>query len=233
MRRRRWALIAPAAVALVGCSSLPGPATLRPPPLPRDDAAVFHSLLPGEPPPALGSPESAWQALAEPPAMVAAAGDGLTLTSVPGRRAWASPRLPMAPLRDPVPGQVEELTWRAAVRLDAGARFFIVCELRFAGEPGALLVQATPFDVQVTHDADRPEGGTSDSISRLVGDGNAHFWRLRLDGAGTQLRLNGTAVWSFGGHRSLTRVAFGETRTDALHAGTMTLRDVVYVRRPA
>ena len=35
------------------------------------------------------------------------------------------------------------------------------------------------------------------------------------------------------GPRALSRLAFGETRTDEEHGGTMLLRDLIYVRRPA
>jgi hypothetical protein len=70
-------------------------------------------------------------------------------------------------------------------------------------------------------------------VSRLVGDGQVHFWRLRLDEAGVQLRLDGTVVWQLAGKRSLARIALGDTRTDSLHGGKMLLRNVVYVRRPA
>ncbi|MGH2369291.1 MAG: hypothetical protein ACRDI2_13945, partial [Chloroflexota bacterium] len=121
--------------------------------------------------------------------------------------------------------------WEASVTV--ARRFFIVCELRFAGEPGALLVQATPFDVQVFQDPARPGGATSHSVPRLVGDGEPHFWRLRLAGGRLALHLDGSIIWTLDGPRSLARVAFGETRTDDQHAGTMLLRDVIYVRRPA
>ena len=155
------------------------------------------------------------------------------ITSIPGRRAFASPRLPVAAL-DPVASRRhEELSWTAAVTVDPSVRFFIICELRFAGEAGAILFQATPFDVQVTEDSERPGGGSSVSLPRLIGDGGRHSWRLRLREAGTQVLLNGSPIWTLEGHRALAWVAFGETRTDALHGGQMTLSDVVYVRRPA
>jgi hypothetical protein len=228
-----------AGAALAGCDApgvreaARGAATaLRPPAAARDRATVFQSLLRGDPVVSLAAPNSPWQASAEPPATVEATPDGIRVVSEPGRVAWVSPRLPLAPLLEHAPGQVEELTWEATLTLAPTRRFFVVCEVRFAGEPGALLIQATPFDLQVTQDAARPGGGTSQSVSRLVGDGTPHFWRLRLDGARVELRLDGSTVWALEGGRALARVAFGETRTDALHGGTMLLRDVVYVRRP-
>jgi hypothetical protein len=136
-------------------------------------------------------------------------------------------------------GQVEEVTWEASVSLER--RYFIVCELRFAGEPGAILVQATPFDLQVHHDPERPpppgasgagSSGRSESIPRLAGRGENHFWRLRLAGGRLDLRLDGSTVWSLEGPRALSRLAFGETRTDDEHGGEMRLRDLIYVRRP-
>ena len=225
----RRAALAGALAILAGCRGVP-PA-LRPPSPPADRAAVFHAFLAGEPSPPLASSESPWQVLAEPPATAESSQEGLRLTSAPGRRVWASPRLPISYLNAAPAGQVEELTWETVLTLSQ--RFFVICELRFAGETGALLVQATPFDLQVFQDADRPGGGTSTSVSRLVGNGRPHAWRLRLDGQGLDLRLDSSTIWSLPGAHPLARVAFGETRTDGLHGGTMLLRDVVYVRRPA
>jgi hypothetical protein len=199
--------------------------------LPVDRAVVFQSLLTGEPAAPLNAPGAPWQVAAEPPSTVEISPDGLRLTGAPGRRAWASPRLPVSPLNGAVPGQVEELTWDAVLTLSQ--RFFVVCELRFAGEPGALLIQATPFDLQISQDANRPGGGTSSSVSRLVGDGKTHSWRIRLDGQRLELRLDGSTVWSLDGDRALARLAFGETRSDGLHGGDLLLHDVIYVRRPA
>ena len=74
------------------------------------------------------------------------------------------PGLPVALLNAVPEAQVEEVAWESTVAV--GQRFFIVCELRFAGEPGAILIQATPFDLQVHHDPERPPpreppGGTA------------------------------------------------------------------------
>lgn len=198
--------------------------------VPRDRAAVFQDLGRGQAPPSLRAPGSCWAGTADDPARIEATAAGLRLVSEPGRRAWVSPRLPLAPLDGIPPGQIEDLTWEASIEVQR--RFFIVCELRFADEPGALLVQATPFDVQVFQDPERPAGGTSESVSRLVGNGSTHFWRVRLAGGRLDLRLDGTTIWSRQGPRAFARVAFGETRTDDGHGGTMLLRDVVYVRRP-
>ena len=175
--------------------------------------------------------DARWQVAADDPGSVEVAGDALRLAGPAAHRAWASPRLPLTPLNGALPGQVEELTWDTTLRLEQ--RFFVVCELRFSGEPGAILVQATPFDLLVFHDAARPQGGRSESISRLVGDGTLHLWRLRLDATATTLWLDGSVVWTLPGARTLARIAFGETRGDSQHGGAMLLRNVVYVRRPA
>jgi hypothetical protein len=290
MRRRHalWyfnagALLAGCAPARLDTLASLVPPTLRPLPLPRDSAAVFHGLLRDEPVRPLSAPDSPWLTYADPPSTVEAGPGLLRLHSVPDRRVWASPRLPVTPLAvlaqpatlpaperqgaaagaaagagapsasapgpaaaapvspdaqpggppfafGPPAGTVEELTWET--RLTLHGRFFVVCELRFTGEPGALLVQATPFDLQVFHDPARPQGGTSHSVSRLLHEGMPHYWRLRLASGRTELHLDGSVVWTLDGARSLSRVAFGETRTDELHGGTMELRDVVYVRRP-
>jgi hypothetical protein len=215
------------AAALSGCAI---PDRLQPPAAPADRSVVFHALLTGQAAAPLGAPDSPWMVEAEPPAAVAIEGGTLRITSVPGRRAWASPRLPFTPLLDAAPGQIEDLLWEGAITLEH--RYFIVCELRFSAEPGAILIQATPFDIQVFHDTERPGGGVSESVSRLVGHGGTHFWRLRLAGARLDLSLDGSTIWTRDGVPPLARVAFGETRTDPLHGGTMRLRDLVYVRRP-
>jgi hypothetical protein len=223
-------MLAAAVLLLSGCT-LRLPPGLRAPAIPAEPVATFQAAMLGRVQPPLTSPASPWQLGAEPPASVEAAGDALRIASGPGSPAWASPLLPFTPLNAPRSSQVEELTWDSAVTLTQ--RFFIVCALRFAAEPGAILFQATPFDLQISQDATRPEGGRSESVSRLVGDGAVHFWRLRLDDSGLQLRLDGSVVWQLPGRRQLAHVAFGETRSDAQHGGTMLLRNVVYFRRPA
>lgn len=233
-RLKRRSLLREAALGasgvLLGCAPDAQTAGVFPADLPRDRAAVFQDLGRGQALPALRGPDSRWAGTADDPARIEATAAGVRLVSEPGRRAWVSPRLPLATLDGILPRQIEELTWEA--RIEVQRRFFIVCELRFAGEPGALLVQATPFDLQVFQDPERPAGGTSESVSRRVGNGSTHFWRVRLAGGRLDLRLDGTTIWSREGPRALARVAFGETRTDEGHGGTMLLRDVVYVRRP-
>jgi hypothetical protein len=199
--------------------------------VPLEAATVFRAFPPGGPPDTLNGPDSRWAAGADEPARVEATPEGLRLTSVPGRRAWAVPSLPVAPLGAAPPDQSEELTWDGTVAVDQ--RYFIVCELRFAGEPGAVLVQATPFDTQVSFDPERPDGGKSESLPRQVGDGATHFWRLRVAGGRVDLLLDGSPLWSLDGRRALAQVAFGEIRTDDGHGGAMLLRDLNYVRRPA
>jgi hypothetical protein len=198
--------------------------------LPRDRAAGFTALGPSQPVQPVTGPDARWAAAADDPASVEVNPEGLRLTSFPGRRAWASPHLPVAPIGAIHPAQIEDLSWNADIAVER--RFFIVCELRFAEEPGAVLIQATPYDLQVTHDPERPSGGRSESVSRLVSAGGAHFWRLRLTAGRLDLFLDGAPVWSTTGPRSFARIAYGETRTDDEHGGTMLLRDLVYVRRP-
>lgn len=219
------------ATAVVGCA--PRLSAIAPGSPPRDRAAVFQSLLPGQPVLALGLPDNPWHVVAEPPSAVRLDGASLVIQTAPGRRAFASPRAPFAPLGYSPPRFVEELSWLARVTIAPGQRFFILCEMRFGGEPGAILLQPTPFDLQVTLDPERPAGGTSASLSRLLGDGREHAYRLRATEQRLDLLLDGSPLWSLDGRRTLSSVAFGETRTDALHGGELRLRDVVYVRRPA
>jgi hypothetical protein len=218
------------ASGLVACSSrLSGIAPNQPP---RDRAAVLQTLLRGQPVPPIGVPENPWHIVSEPPSDVRLDTGVLVIRSEPGRRAFASPRAPFAPVGYAPPRFVEELAWLARVSITPGQRFFILCELRFAGEPGAILLQPTPFDLQITLDSERPGGGTSHSVSRLLGDGREHAYRLRATEERLDLFLDGSPIWALAGRRALSSVAFGETRTDSLHGGELRLRDVVYVRRP-
>jgi hypothetical protein len=218
-----------AALALPACG-VDTDLFLRRPDPPRDGAAAFTAFGPSQPPQPVTGPDARWAATADHPASVEVTPEGLRLTSLPGRRAWASPHLPVAPL-DAVPDdQIEDVSWSAEIAVER--RFFIVCELRFAAEPGAILVQATPYDLQVTHDPERPSGGRSESVSRVVSAGRSHYWRLHLAAGRLDLLLDGAPVWSTSGPRALSRVAFGETRTDDEHGGAMLLHDLVYVRRP-
>jgi hypothetical protein len=228
-----------APILATGACAPPAPSLLAPDDLPRDNAATFRAFSPGVPPEPVTGPDARWASGADDPARVEPTPEGLLMQSLPGRRAWAAPRLPVALLNAVPDAHVEEVTWESTVAV--GQRFFIVCELRFAGEPGAVLIQATPFDLQVHHDPERPpppggagrdSSGRSESISRLAGSGQTHFWRLRLAGGRLDLRLDGSTVWALEGPRALSRLAFGETRTDDEHGGEMRLRDLVYVRRP-
>lgn len=207
--------------------------------LPPANDFVFRAFMRGDAVvPPLEGPTSAWSIVAQPPARVEATPEMLRLISLPRREVWASPRLPYAPL-EPLPDAksapargpwIEDVTWEASVAIHQ--RYMVVCEVRFSGEPGALLVQATPYDVQVFQDPDRPGGGTSTSVSRIVDRGEVHYWRLRLDGRRFEIFIDGSVVWTLEGPRTLGRLAFGETRTDELHGGAIELRNVVYLRRP-
>src|SRR5688572_30446624 len=145
--RRQAAVLT--AFATTACSpQLPRLSPINPRPPPRDRAAVLHTLLPGQPVPPIGVPESPWHVVNEAPAEVRLDGSTLVVRTEPGRRAFASPRAPFAPLGYAPPRFVEELSWLARVIITPGLRFFILCELRCAGEAGAILLQPTPFDVQ-------------------------------------------------------------------------------------
>lgn len=240
----RRAILAAAAVGVgvAACAPVTVPTAVRAvieSGLPPDDTVSFRAFMRGDAVmPPLEGPESAWSVVAQPPARVEATPDMLRLVSVPRHQVWASPRLPYAPLEPrPAPGGdpargpwIEDVTWTASVAIHV--RYMVVCEVRFAGEPGALLIQATPYDVQVFQDPDRPDGGTSTSVSRIVDRGEVHYWRLRLDGRRFEVFIDGSVVWTLEGPRTLGRLAFGETRTDELHGGAIEVRDVVYVRRP-
>ena len=122
--------------------------------LPPANDLVFRAFMRGDAVvPPLEGPTSAWSIVAQAPARVEATPEMLRLISIPRREVWASPRLPYAPL-EPLPDAkvpptrgpwIEDVTWEASVAIHQ--RYMVVCEVRFAGEPGALLVQATPYDV--------------------------------------------------------------------------------------
>lgn len=229
-----------AAGTLAGCAPVTLPRAVKAvveSGLPPDDSFSFRAFMRGDTAtPPLEGPSSAWSVVAQSPARVEASPEMLRLVSVPHRQVWASPRLPYAPLevpRSPAPVRgpwIEDVTWAASIAIHQ--RYMVVCEVRFAGEPGALLVQATPFDVQVFQDPDRPGGGTSTSVSRIVDRGELHYWRLRLDGRRFEIFIDGSVAWTLEGPRTLSRLAFGETRTDDLHGGSIELHDVAYLRRP-
>ena len=226
---RRGALLI-GAYLLFGCA--PSVPALNPKQPPRDRAATLQTLFSGRPVPPIGRPELPWHVVSDPPADVRLDGVELVVRTEPGRRAFVAPRVPLATLPYDPPRFIEELGWVARVAVRPPMRFFVLLTLRFAGEPGAILVQPTPFDLQITSDADRPERGVSRSLPHLVGDGEAHAWRLRLTEQRTELFLDGTPIWSLDGRRVLSAVAFGETITDQFHGGELRLRDVAYVRRP-
>ena len=231
-KSRRSLLLGAAGLSLVACSPRLSRA-LTPSPPPRDRAAALQTLLPGRPVPPIGVSENPWHVVVEAPSEVRLDGATLVVRTEPNRRAFVSPRAPFAPLGYAPPRFVEELSWLARVTITPGQRFFVLCELRFAAEPGAILLQPTPFDLQITLDPERPAGGTSVSVSRLLHDGREHAYRLRANEHRLELLLDGSPIWSLDGRRTLSSVAFGETRTDSLHGGELRLRDLVYVRRPA
>lgn len=199
-------------------------------------AVVFHEPFHGRPfEPTRPLNTGRWEVLAPPSVTARVEADGLLLEVPRATPGWLHPRLPLA--RGAHAGRVgggggwqETLQWES--RVETLTFFFVVAELRFAPPQGALLLQATPVDVQVTTVTGAEE--RSDAVSYVAAnDGRFHTWRLESSGERLTLSVAGSPRWSRPLPGRLAAVRFGEVRTDELHGGRLWLRDVTYVRRPA
>ena len=135
----------------------------------------------------------------------------------PGGERWLPVELYDAPYE-------EELTWRGEVQVER--EYFIVLLW------GMLLIQRTPYGLHITYPdaAGSPEGH---GISFAFPDpSQAHTWRVLRRSSRIALAVDDQVVWSAAaeqGHlNQLPR--FGESRTDELHAGRLTLDWVRYRR---
>ncbi len=135
----------------------------------------------------------------------------------PGEQQWLPAGLSDAPYD-------EELTWRGTTQVER--EYFIVLVWN------TLLVQRTPYGLHVTYPN---AAGTFDGyqISHAFPEpSQAHTWRVLRRSGRISLAIDDQIVWSAAaeqGHlNQLPR--FGESRTDELHAGMLTLEWVRYRR---
>ena len=142
-----------------------------------------------------------------------------TNPTFPGGERWLPVELYDAPY-------VEELTWRGAARVER--EYFIVLLWSM------FLVQRTPYGLHITY---------PDTAGVLVGHQvpyafpeppQAHTWRILRRSNRISLWIDNQVVWSAAAKQEhldqLPPPRFGESRTDELHAGELTLDWVRYRR---
>ncbi len=135
----------------------------------------------------------------------------------PGGQRWLPVGLYDAPYE-------EQLTWRGAAQVDR--EYFIVLVWNM------LMVQRTPYGLHVTYPN---TGGVLEGHPILFAfpePPQAHTWRVLQRSSRISLAVDDQVVWSAaaapGQSKQLPR--FGESRSDALHAGKLTLDWVRYRR---
>ena len=118
----------------------------------------------------------------------------------------------------------EELTWHGSAHVER--EYFIV----LMWDP--LLIQRTPYGLHVTYP--KVTGGLE---GHQIGHAfpeppQPHTWRIRRSSGRISLAVDGQVVWSAAaGQEHLNQMPrFGESRTDELHAGWLTLDWVRYRR---
>ena len=117
----------------------------------------------------------------------------------------------------------ELLEWEASVRPES--EFSVMLETR------QLLVQATPYGLHISypnlqrriteHHMELPE----------LKDGRVRHFRLERAAGLIRLRVDDQSGWVYPDAGRFEIVRFGETRPDALHAGTLALHSARYARR--
>ena len=135
----------------------------------------------------------------------------------PGDQQWLPVGLYDAPYE-------EELTWRGTVQVEREYFIILVWDM--------LLIQRTPYGLHITYPN---AAGVLDGHgirSALPNPPQAHTWRVFRGSDRVSLAVDGRVVWSGPAVQEprdqLPR--FGESRTDALHAGKLTLDWVRYRR---
>jgi hypothetical protein len=168
----------------------------------------------------MGSPESRIQRSAR---------GGIEIVNPPEHTGWLDARFVAGRERagDTVP-QRETLTWVAEVQR-VGA-WYVIADVAFGSTP--LLVQATTYGCHVTAPvrADASRWGVTGHIVPLDAGrlSREHRWELARDGNLAALRLDRDSVWRGEVPAALTTIAFGETRSDREHGGTLRLMLVEY-----
>ena len=137
--------------------------------------------------------------------------------TLPGEQRW----LPVGLYDTPYE---EELTWRGQAQVEREYFIVLVWDM--------LLLQRTPYGLHVTYpNADGVEEGHPIAFA-FPDPTEAHTWRLLRRAGRISLIVDGQLVWwAVAGQEQFNQLPrFGESRTDELHAGGLTLDWVRYRR---
>ena len=174
-----------------------------------------------------------WQFVAEDGAEVSVQGGRLVIRTPPGAKAFVTMPLPPRPaalllprprwwqlmgLRRPA--VIEELAWTARLQLDN--QFFVVAVI------DGLLVQGTPYGLHLT--VPQADGSVLGREVRQVSvaAGLDHTWRLIRSGDWVALEIDEREVWRGLARGPFREIRFGETQTDRLHGGALSIEHVEY-----
>ena len=117
----------------------------------------------------------------------------------------------------------ELLDWEASVRLEGA--FSVMLQTR------QLLVQVTPYGLHLSYPNAQRQVTEHHMELPHIKDGGTHRYQLERTGRLIRLRIDDASGWAQPDAGRFGIVRFGETRPDPLHAGTLTLAHVRYVRR--
>ena len=174
-----------------------------------------------------------WQFVAEDGADVSVQAGRLVIRTPPGVKAFVNMPLPPRPaalllprprwwqlmgLRRP--SVIEELGWTARLQLDN--QFFVVAMI------DGLLVQGTPYGLHLT--VPQADGSVLGHEVRQVSvaAGLDHTWRLIRSGDWVALEIDEREVWRGLARGPFREIRFGETQTDRLHGGALSIEHVEY-----
>ena len=225
--KRRTLLLAAAGLALTATHCAPRGRSLEPL---HPAEARFHDPL------ANGVIDrERWIVDSLPGAEAYATNESLRLVITDGLTATARPRLPTLDSRrleaDEIAAVREDLQWEARIHRRLPYLTAVTVELAPV-EERPWRIQLTEWGVQVVEQL--VEGVRNHDIPYFpANDGRYHTWRISIRPESWHLFLDGHVRWSYPGTFALIRARFGVTRGDPLHGGTIDLRDVVYVHRPA
>jgi hypothetical protein len=122
----------------------------------------------------------------------------------------------------------ERLSWTAQVTPQGS--FFVICEAAFG--PAPLLLQQTWYGFHVTARDTAGEVRGFEIAEAVRQRHGPQRWRLERHGRSLRLSLGERELLTGTVPAALTRLAFGETRSDEQHGGRLELRDVRYERQP-
>jgi hypothetical protein len=181
-----------------------------------------------------GAPEpERWLVHREGAATLETHGDSVVLATPPGSIATLDLLLPGIP--SPAGAEFwlprglytdrfdEVLEWTGTARLNG--QFSILLETR------QLLVQVVPYGLHLTYPNERRQLTQHHVEHPGIAAGEPHAYRLeRADGV-IRLRVDDMSGWVQPDAGRFGLVRFGQTRAEAMHAGTLALEEVRYTRR--